>query len=114
MRNNLQERVGEQIIIWGNVQKVEDYHNDFGRLVHVCVGEVKVQHNNKIVGREDHIWVNDYQSRNNQVVRNLVDKHNVQDGERVGIRGIVREYKRRDGSIDYDLRNIDVVNVKRN
>ena len=100
--------VGDDVVVIGNVSRVKVFHNDFGEGVNICISDVKVQSGDKIIGHEDHIWVNNYSQRGNQKVSEL---KNVQVGDRVGVKGQVRSYNRIDGSQDYDIKNVVAVRV---
>lgn len=99
-------KVGEQVEVVGNVSRVKVFHNRIGKGVNICISDVKVQRDGKVVGHEDHIWINNYKQRGNQKVSDW----NVKVGDRVGVRGQVRSYRRIDGSEDYDIQNISVCN----
>ena len=106
MRTNLKDKVGQKVVVFGTVDVVQDKTNQYGKLLNICLSDVKVQEGKTILGREDHVWINSYESRNNEKVLMLKD---VEEGARVGIRGVVREYTRRDGTTDYDFRDIDAI-----
>lgn len=100
--------VGQEVVVIGNVSKVKVFHNHIGEGVNICISDVKVQRGNKVVGHEDHIWVNNYAQRGNSKVSELKD---VEVGDRVGVKGQVRSYSRIDGSEDYDIKNVVAVRV---
>lgn len=106
-RKSLKQRFGKKVVVFGNVSAVAKCGS---ALYNICLEDVKVQEDKKVVGHESHIWLNNYPQRGNSKVSDLVFKHDVKPGDRVGVRGIVRQYVRAAGSYDYDLYEIDVIN----
>lgn len=101
-------KVGEQVEFVGVVSRVKHFNNRIGHGINICVNDVKIQKDGRIVGREDHIWINNYSNRGNQKVNDI---GHVKVGQKVGVRGQVRSYRRIDGSEDFDIKNIRVCNI---